>query len=366
MTIRKDYYEILGVPRTASQDEIKRAYRRLAMEYHPDRNKEPGAEEKFKEINQAYEVLSDAEKRAAYDRFGHDGGRIFGSDPFENFGFGDIFDAFFGGTTATRRRTPQRGDDLHHVLTLSFEEAVFGCEKEIEVTRVELCSICGGTGAEPGSRPERCPVCNGTGQLRRVQRSIFGQFINVTSCDRCHGEGQIITSPCQQCRGSGRERRSRRLAVQVPPGVDHDTQLRLSGEGNAGLFGGSPGHLYVDIEVQPHPVFKRQEDDIIYDLELNIAQAALGTEVEVPTLEGSHKLRIPPGTQHGQTFTLKGQGVPRLRAHGRGDQIIRVRVTVPRDLTPEQKQLLRQLADSLGTPLEPQDRNFLRKLRHQK
>jgi molecular chaperone DnaJ len=361
-TQQRDFYEVLGVPRNASQEEIKKAFRRLAMQYHPDRNKEPGAEARFKEINEAFEVLSDPEKRAAYDRFGHAGaagtGAGRGFEGFSNFaGFGDIFDAFFG---SMRRSTgPQRGADLRYNLTLTFEEAVFGTEKEIEVTRSEQCSFCGGSGAEPGSRPERCPSCGGSGEIRRVQQSIFGQFVNVSTCERCHGEGRIVTRACTHCRGTGRERKVRKLQVKIPPGVDSGQQLRLSGEGEAGSHGGPPGNLYVLLQVQEHPYFKRDEDDIILDLPINIAQAALGDEVEVPTLEGKAELKIPPGTQTGRIFELKGKGVPHLRGGGRGDQIVRVRVVTPTNLTNEQKRLLRELAKTFNDNSLPHEEKSL-------
>lgn len=353
--VRRDYYEVLGVPRDASTEEIKRAFRRLAMKYHPDRNRSPDAEARFKEINEAYEVLSDPEKRAAYDRFGHDGlqaGADFGR-PFEGFrfgGFGDIFDAFFGAASAMRREA-QRGADRRLELELDLAEAAFGCEKEVEVTRVERCPRCGGNGCEPGTRPTACPSCGGNGQVRRVHRSFFGQFINVATCPQCQGEGSVIAHPCRDCRGSGRLRRSRRLRIQVPPGVDDGTQMRVSGEGDAGHNGGPAGNLYVLVRLRPHPHFQRDGYDLVYELELNVAQAALGCEVRVPTLEGdSCPLRIPPGTQHGQEFTIRGRGIPHLHDGGRGDLRVRVRVVVPKELTPEQRRLLEALAASFGTP----------------
>lgn len=354
-TRQSDYYETLGVARTANPDEIKKAFRRLAMRYHPDRNKEPGAEQRFKEINEAYEVLSDPDKRAAYDRFGHAGVQGMGERPFEGFGgFGDIFDAFFGGVGGTRaRRSAQRGRDLHETITISFEEAAFGVEKEIEVVRLENCAICGGRGSEPGSQPERCPVCNGAGEVRRVQQSIFGQFVNVASCQRCGGSGQVITRPCKECQGSGRERKQRKLLVKIPAGVDSGSQMRLSGEGEAGTNGGGPGNLYLTITVRPHELFQRDGDDVIYDLPINIAQAALGTEVDVPSLDGMLTLKIPAGTHSGHVFQLKDRGVPHLRAGGRGDQLVRVQVVTPTNLTKEQRKLLEQLATTLDTPVMP-------------
>ncbi len=372
-TQQRDYYEVLGVSRTASQEEIKKAFRRLAMQYHPDRNKEPGAEERFKEINQAYEVLSDPEKRAAYDRFGHAGvGNGMGATGFEGFnfgGFGDIFDAFFGGTMTRTRRGPVRGADLRVNLTLSFEEAVFGAEKQVEVTRNETCTICGGTGAEPGSRPERCPTCNGMGEIRRVQQSIFGQFVNVATCERCRGEGRVITQPCRECRGTGRQRRTRTLVVRIPAGVDTGSQIRLSGEGDAGAQGGPPGNLYILIHVQPHPYFKRDEDDILYELRINVAEAALGTEKRVPTVDGEVLLKIPPGTQSDKVFVLRERGVPHLRGTGRGDQLVRVRVVTPTRLTAEQRRLFEKLAetftegDNETPPDEPHEKGFFEKFK---
>jgi molecular chaperone DnaJ len=351
-TTKRDYYDVLGVPRDASPEEVKKAFRKLAMKYHPDRNKGADAHERFKQINEAYEVLSDQERRAMYDRFGHAGAESGFARGFEGFGFGglgDIFDAFFGGTTA-RRREPRRGADARLAVTLTFEEAAFGCEKAVEATSVELCSRCKGARAEPGTDPQPCNNCGGTGEVRRVQQSIFGQFVNVSTCDRCGGEGRVVTTPCKSCRGRGRERRTRKLQVKFPAGVDDGAQMRLAGEGDVGQHDGPRGNLYLDISVLPHPLFQRDGDDLIYNLELNIAQAALGTEVQVPTLEEPATLRIAPGTQSGEVFVLRGRGVPHLRSHGRGDLLVRAQVVTPKDLTPEQKELIAQLAASLGTP----------------
>jgi len=349
MTTKLDYYDILGVPRNAGPEEIKKAFRRLAMKHHPDRNKDPGAEERFKEINEAYEVLADPQKRSAYDRFGHAGidgpfGR--GFDGFDLGGFGDIFDAFFGGTAA-RRRQPQRGPDLRLKLTLTFEEAVFGCEKELDIPRHEPCSVCKGLRAAPGSEPEKCPACGGSGEVRRVQRSIFGQFVNVAACDRCRGEGRVITHPCRHCRGTGREKKTRKLQIRVPAGVDSGSQMRLSGEGGMGSHGGARGHLYVLFSVLDHQLFERDGDSVVYTLDVNVAQAALGDEVQIPTLNGERPLKIPTGTQNDHLFVLKKQGVPHLRGDGRGDMIVRVRVVTPTQLNEEQKRLLSQLKESL-------------------
>ena len=366
MASKRDYYDVLGVPRGARQAEIKRAFRRLAMQYHPDRNRDEGAEERFKEINEAYEVLSDPERREAYDRFGHAGVEGAFARAFEGFGFGgfgDIFDAFFG-ASATRGRTPERGADLRVGLRISFEEAVFGCEKEIEVERTELCSACQGLRAEPGTDVAKCPSCGGSGEVRRVQRSIFGQFVNIAPCGRCGGEGRVVQQPCRRCRGTGREKASRRLKVSIPAGIESGSQIRLSGEGEMGRYGGPRGNLYVLLRVQDHAFFRRDEYDIIYDLSINFAQAALGDEVEIPTLDGPRPFRIPPGTQSGEVFSLRGLGVPHLRSSGRGDMLIRVQVVTPTRLSEEQKRLLLKLAESLGTQVTPQDdKGLLEKIR---
>ena len=364
-TQKTDYYEILGIERDASAEEVKRAFRRLAMQYHPDRNSEPGAETRFKEINEAYEVLSDSERRAAYDRFGHAGveGAMGGSRGFEGFGpfggFGDIFDAFFGAATQARRRAPSRGADLQVTLELSFEEATFGTTKNVVVNRTELCSVCNGLRAEPGTEPQRCPSCEGTGEVRRVQRSVFGQFINVGVCDRCRGEGLIVQSPCKHCRGTGRERVTRNIEVKVPAGVDNGSQVRLTGEGELGSYGGPRGSTYVVLNVAPHKVFERYEDDLHVLLNLSFAQAALGDEVSVPVLEppepGDTKaarettqtLQIKAGTESGEVLTLKGKGVPHLRGGGRGDLHVHVQVKTPKKLTSEQKKLLERLAETM-------------------
>jgi molecular chaperone DnaJ len=357
MATDRDYYEILGVSPKASTEEVKRAFRKMAMQYHPDRNKSPDAEERFKAVSEAYEVLSDPEKRAVYDRFGVAGVQSPFARPFEGFGFGgfgDIFDAFFGGTTA-RRRSPQRGADLRYNLKLSFEEAVFGCEKEVEIVRTELCSRCNGVRAEPGSEPEKCSNCGGSGEVRRVQQSIFGQFVNVATCDRCGGEGRVVPKPCRNCRGSGRERQKKKIEVRIPAGVDGGSQIRISGEGDVGSHGGPRGNLYLVLSVRPHKLFKRDDHDLVYNLDINFAQAALGDKVEIPTLDGPYELSIPAGTQTGEVFGLRGHGVPHLRGSGRGDLLVLVRVVTPEGLTPEQKELLKELASSMGTTVTPQN-----------
>ena len=366
MATKRDYYEILGVDRSASDEDIKRAFRKLAFQCHPDRNREDGAEEKFKEINEAYEVLSNPEKRAQYDRFGHTGpafGAGFdGSDIFR--GFGDIFDAFFGGTATATRQGPQRGNDLRYDLTISFEEAALGSEKEIELERVEKCSVCNGSGSKPGTQASVCRECNGMGQVRRVQRSVFGRFVNIGPCTRCGGEGKVITDPCPQCRGSGQEQKKRRISVKIPAGVDDGSQIRISGEGNAGIRGAGAGNLYVVLSVKEHPLFKRHGDDILYDLALNFAQAALGSEVEVPTLNGPASVKIPPGTQTGKLFRLRGKGAPHLGSGGSGDELVMVHVVTPQSLDERQRKLLEELAQTLGTATVPKDqKGFFHKVR---
>jgi len=367
MTAKSNYYEILSVSRSASDAEIKRAYHQLARQYHPDLNKDPGAEERFKEINEAYEVLGDRKKRAEYDRWGHVGlGGGFATD-FGGFGFGDIFEDLFGygGMRTAARRAPQRGADLRYNLTLTFEEAAFGCEKEIEVTRLDTCPACRGTGAEPGTEPIRCPQCNGTGEVRRVRQSIFGSFVNVTTCGRCAGEGEVVSTPCSKCRGQKRARAQKTIAITVPPGVDNGTQIRLSEEGEAGMRGGMAGNLYVVISVRKHPYFKRQNSHIFLQLPINVAQAALGDEIEVPTLDGTEKVIVPAATQTGETFRLRNKGVPYLRGEGRGDQLVTVYVVTPKKLTPEQRQLFEQLSKTLGSEVIPQgEKGFFDRLKN--
>lgn len=355
MKTKADYYDVLGVSRNASAEEIKKAFRRLAFQYHPDRNKSTGAEERFKEINEAYEVLSDSEKRTAYDRFGHArAGSPFGRG-FEGAGgfggFGDIFDAFFGGSTRARTG-PQRGADLNHTISISFENAVFGCEREFDLERTEVCSRCRGSRAEPGTNPVTCSTCNGSGEVRRVQQSLFGQFMNVSTCDQCRGQGKLVTSPCSQCKGAGLERRSRRISVKVPGGVDDGYQIRLSGEGEPGSSGGNAGNLYVKVKVKEHGLFERNGDDILVEYPVNFAQAALGDEVEIPTVDGPVMLKIPPGIQAGKALRLRGKGSYRLRKSGRGDQMVIIDVVTPASLSKEEKELFNQLSSTLEKPGE--------------
>ena len=354
-TTSDDFYEILGVERAASQDEIRRSFRKLAMEHHPDRvTDEAGkasAETQFKRIAAAYEVLSDPEKRAKYDRYGStaDFAQGGGFEGFDFGGFGDIFDAFFGGRRAAG---PVRGGDLRIQIELDFTEAVFGAEQEIRASRLEHCTVCGGGGAEPGTQRAPCAVCDGTGEVRRVQRNVFGRFVNVAPCEACEGEGSVIEHPCNSCGGVGREQRNRRLKVNIPAGVTDGAQMRLSGEGDAGLRGGPAGNLYVDLRVRPHEMFERDGDDLVLPLRLNVAQAALGTAVEIPSLDGAHgqSLDVPPATQHGHEFRLRGQGVPHLRGRGRGDLRVQVAVQIPDKLSGEQRELFEQLAEVLDDP----------------
>jgi molecular chaperone DnaJ len=363
---KQDYYEILGARRDASQEEIKKAFRKLAMKYHPDRNKSEDAHERFKSINEAYEVLGDAERRSMYDRFGHAGvdgaaaGRGFSG--FDFGGFGDIFETFFGGTR-TSHRSPRRGSDIRQQIALTFVDAVFGADKTVEVNGVETCSRCNGMRAEPGTEVTTCSTCNGAGEVRRVQNSVFGQFVNVATCDRCGGEGRVVATPCKTCRGSGFEKRKRVLEVKFPGGIDDGAQLRLSNEGNVGMYGGPRGNLYLHVAVEQHKLFQRDGDDLVYDLELNIAQAALGGDIEVPTLEEPESLTVPAGTQNGEVFVLRHKGVPHLRGGGRGDLLVRVQVMTPKNLSAEQKELVRQLAESLGTGNEDDDKGILGRIR---
>jgi molecular chaperone DnaJ len=356
MSNKPDYYDVLGVGRQANADEIRKAYRGLARQYHPDVNKSADADSHFKEINEAYEVLSDDQKRAAYDRFGHAGveGNLGGFSGFTDLS--DVFDSFFGGFAGVRtQRGPRAGEDLRADLTLSFEEAVFGVEREIEVERLETCPNCQGSGAEAGSQPTRCPECAGTGQVRRVRSSIFGSFVNVSVCPRCRGEGEIVSSPCGECKGQQRVHAKRRIAVSIPPGVDDGTRIRLAGEGNAGTNGGPAGHLYAFLAVKPHKYFKRKDNDVYLNININVAQAALGDKIKVPTLTGEVELVIPAGTQTGQSFVVKEEGVPRLRRDGRGNEIVSVFVSTPTNLSAEQKKLLRDLSKTLGREAIPQD-----------
>ena len=351
MAAKRDYYEVLGVSRSATEEEVRRAFRRKAMEHHPDRNKSEQAGERFREINEAYQVISDAERRRQYDRFGHagagsaaGGGR--GADDFSDLfgGIGDIFESFFGGG----RSRAQPGRDLQTTLSLSFEEAVFGARKEIGARRVRLCGLCDGSGSEPGHPPARCANCGGSGRVRRVQRSVFGQFVQEAGCNVCVGMGEVISTPCSRCKGTRKERAHDAIEVNVPPGVEDGVSLSLGGQGDAGDYGAPPGDLYVLLRVAPHPHFEREGNDILFDLPLTFPQAALGDAVDAPTLEGSVKVKVPPGTQPGAEFRFRGLGVPRLRGGGRGDYVARATIETPQKLSKEQRRLMEQLRDSFG------------------
>ena len=345
--MKRDHYEVLEVERSANEQEIKKAYRKLARKYHPDAN--PGdeaAEEKFKEVTDAYEVLSDSEKRARYDRFGHDGVNADFSGGFGDAGgFGDIFDMFFGGGGNARRSGPQRGSDLRYVMNLTFEEAVFGTEKEIQIPRDETCPDCQGSGAAPGTHPSTCSQCHGSGQVKSVQRTPFGQIQTARPCPACNGEGRIISSPCATCNGKGKVRKVKTLKINVPKGSEDGLNLRLGGDGEAGAKGGPSGDLYIALQVQPHKFFEREGNDIYCEIPITFTQAALGAEIDVPTLDGVVKMKVPEGTQTGTIFRMKGHGVPHRRGSGRGDQHVRTILTTPTKLNEKQKKLLLEFAD---------------------
>lgn len=370
---KRDYYEVLGVDRDATEDDLKRAYRQAAKKYHPDLNpNDSEAEEKFKEVNEAYEVLSDPQKRAAYDRFGHDGanGQGFGGFDFEGFGdggLGDLFDAFFGGTTGgtgRRRRGPVRGADIRYDLNITFEEAAFGTEKEIQVVRLEDCSQCHGTGGKEGAEPVTCSECNGTGEISYTQTTAFGRFVNVRTCGTCGGEGTIVSDPCDRCRGRGKVRNRRKISVKIPEGINDGQAITLRGEGDIGERGGPPGDLYVYISVKPHKLFKREGYDIYCEVPITFTQAALGAEIDIPTLEGTEKFKVPEGTQTGKVFTLRNRGISHLRGSGRGNQYIAVKVIVPRRLNDKQKDLLRQFEEETsGKEYHEERKTFFDKMK---
>jgi molecular chaperone DnaJ len=361
MAIKRDYYEILGVQRDASDEEIKRAFRKAAQRHHPDIDLSDGAEERFKELNEAYRVLSDRQRRTAYDMFGHagvDGGATGGG--FEGFGggfgpFGDIFDAFFGGSPAgtRQRRRVVAGADLRYDLTIDFAEAVAGVTKEITFPTLVTCDVCEGSGGEPGSEPERCPDCNGTGERRRVSQTILGQMVNITACPRCSGEGRIIGVPCHNCSGDGRVRQERRLVVSVPSGIDSGQRIAIEGQGEAGPRGGPSGDLYVVITVREHPELLRRGTELFYELPITFPQAALGATLSVPTVEGSESVEVPVGTQSGTEIRLRGRGVPRLRGSGRGDLHVIVTVVVPPKPSKAERELLKQLGEVSGPAVLP-------------
>ncbi|MBD1382091.1 molecular chaperone DnaJ [Metabacillus arenae] len=365
---KRDYYEVLGVSKGAAKTDIKKAYRKLAGKYHPDVNKAPDAEQKFKEITEAYEVLNDDTKRAQYDQFGHAGpnqaGFGGGDGDFGGFGFEDIFSSIFGG--GGRRRdpnAPRQGADLQYTMTLKFEDAVFGKETTIEIPREETCSTCDGSGAKPGTKPETCSHCGGAGQLNVEQNTPFGRIVNRRVCHYCNGTGKNIKQKCSTCGGSGTVKKRNKIKVNIPAGVDDGQQLRVSGQGEPGVNGGPQGDLYVVFRVQNHEFFERDGDDIYCEMPLTFAQAALGDEIEVPTLHGKVKLKIPAGTQTGTKFRMRGKGVPNVRGYGQGDQHIVVRVVTPTNLTEKQKELFRSFAEISGNRPDEHEESFFDKVK---
>jgi molecular chaperone DnaJ len=365
---KRDYYEILGVGRDAGEQDIKSAYRKLALQHHPDRNPDdPDSEERFKEASEAYSVLSDPQKRAAFDRYGHaglQGGGAGGFSPDAFADFSDILGDFFGfgdlfGSGGRRRGRAQRGEDVRYDLEISFEEAVFGMNAEIQLPRMEQCGRCRGSGAEPGSGPTTCPTCHGRGEVMYQQ-----SFLSIRrTCGTCGGAGQIVRNPCAECRGQGYRQAQRKLKVNIPAGVDDGTRLRLAGEGQPGPHGGPPGDLYVFLKVQPHAFFERHETDLFCTIPLNVAQAALGCDIEAPTLEGPHKVKVPEGTQSGTQFRVRNRGVPSLNGGGRGDLYVRIQVQVPARLTREQRKLFEQLRDSLPADNAPAEKGLFEKVK---
>src|SRR3954470_12562937 len=368
MATELDYYTILGVDPSATDADIKKAFRRLAQQWHPDVNTDAGAAERFKQINEAYQVLSDPQRRQTYDMFGRaglggDGGP--GFDPSSFGSFSDIFDAFFGGSAAgaARRGHPAVGSDLRYDLRITFEEAVRGTEKEIEFPVFGRCETCGGNGAKPGTEPVACDNCGGRGEIRTTRRTMLGQMVNVTACPKCKGEGKLVSEPCETCQGEGRTERKRTLRVSIPAGIDEGHQIRLSNEGEVGLRGGAAGSLYVAVHVTPHPELRREGTELIYEADISIAQAALGTTIQVPTVDGAEPLEVKPGTQPGAEIRLRGRGVPHLRRTGsKGDLHVFVNVVVPAKLSKRQRELLAQYAEEAGEPVST-DAGILNRVR---
>ena len=380
MAEKRDYYEVLGVDKNASADEIKKAYRKLAKKYHPDLNpgdKAKEAEEKFKEASEAYEVLSNAEKKQRYDQFGHAGvdpqaGGGYGGNPFGGGfgggGFEDIFDTFFGGGFGGQSRrnanAPQKGRDLRYNIDLSFEQACFGCEVELNVNRTEKCETCGGSGAEKGSSPETCSVCHGTGQVKTVQRTMLGNFQSVRTCDTCGGTGKVIKNPCKACRGAGSVRKARKVKVKIPAGIDNEQIISVAGQADAGKNGGPNGDLLVVVRVKKHKLFVRQGYDIMCDCPVTFVEAALGAEIQVPTIDGKVTYNIPEGTQTGTVFRLKGKGVPKLHGNGaRGDQYVKINIEVPKNLNEKQKKLLREFGETVEPAKYYERKSFFEKMK---
>lgn len=367
---KRDYYEILGVAKGASDDEIKKAFRKLARKYHPDMNRDnqTGAEEKFKEANEAYEILSDAQKRAQYDQFGHaafeGGGGGQGGFSGGQGGFGDIFDMFFGGQGGfggSRQAGPERGSDLRYDYEIEFEDAAFGKEVELSIPRTEACDTCHGSGAAAGTHPETCPQCKGSGQVQYTQNTPFGRMVNARACDRCEGEGKIVHSPCKSCGGKGKKRVKRKISVKIPAGVDNGSRIRVANGGEAGSRGGGSGDLYVYIFVKPHRLFRREGTEVICEVPITFVQASLGDEIEVPTLDGKVKMKIPEGIQSGTILRLKSKGIPYLRGQGRGDQHVKIKVLTPQKLSEKQKEMLKTFAESSGENVNPEQKSWFKK-----
>ena len=372
MSTKRDYYDVLGVSKSADATEIKKAYRKLAMKYHPDKN--PGdkeAEEKFKEINEAYEVLSDETKRRNYDQFGHEGvnGQGFGGGGFggQGFGgfddiFGDIFGDMFGGGFSgggrQRRRGPERGSDIKQHINISFEEAAFGKKVQVKINRSEECDECHGSGAKPGTSKKTCPTCNGSGQVQSVQRTPFGNIASTRTCSTCNGEGEVIDSPCNKCHGKGSIRKVKTIEVDIPAGIDEGQMIKLSGQGELGTRGGPRGDLYIVVSVQNHSLFTREGYDVYLEMPITFAQATLGDKIQVPTLDGKVEYAIPEGTQTGTVFRLKGKGIPKLRSNVRGDQYVKVTVEIPKKLNEKQKELVREFAKECGEEVHERQKSL--------
>ena len=375
---KRDYYEVLGVDKSASEDEIKRAYKKMARKYHPDLNPDnKEAEEKFKEVNEAYEVLSDSDKKARYDQFGFAGvdpnygagagGGAYGAGGFDFGDLGDIFGSFFGGGFGSAQRrnpnVPQRGESIRLSVTISFEEAAFGCEKEVSVDRYETCAVCHGSGCADGTSPEVCPDCHGSGQVQVRRQTPMGVFATTSPCGRCGGKGRIIKTPCTACRGSGLERKRRTIQAKIPAGIDNGQTISIRGQGHAGKNGGPSGDLLITITVRPHELFRREGTSVLCEAPITFAQAVLGAELEIPTIDGKVKYDLPEGTQSGTTFRLKGKGIPELNGRGRGDQYVTVYIETPRNLNREQKEALKKFAESVGDNNYEERKKFFKKFK---
>ena len=376
---KRDYYEVLGVDKSASEDEIKRAYKKMARKYHPDLNPDnKEAEEKFKEVNEAYEVLSDSDKKARYDQFGFAGvdsnygagagGGAYGAGGFDFGDLGDIFGSFFGGGFGGAQRrsnpnAPQRGESIRLSVTISFEEAAFGCEKEVSVDRYETCAVCHGSGCADGTSPEVCPDCHGSGQVQVRRQTPMGVFATTSPCGRCGGKGRIIKTPCTACRGSGLERKRRTIQAKIPAGIDNGQTISIRGQGHAGKNGGPSGDLLITITVRPHELFRREGTSVLCEAPITFAQAVLGAELEIPTIDGKVKYDLPEGTQSGTTFRLKGKGIPELNGRGRGDQYVTVYIETPRNLNREQKEALKKFAESVGDNNYEERKKFFKKFK---